>query len=117
MQYMQFKGRIGSLCRYSPCRDHVLLSMQMLLILQGASESKVMFSHCTRTHYLHVMKIQYQCTICGLRWLIFLFAMLFLVKIFSGSRYHSLSSRFFFFFYKRIYPLIGKSSSQALKEI
>lgn len=95
---MQFKGRIGSLCGHSPCKDHVLLSMQMLLILQGASESKVMFSHCTRTHYLHVMKTQYQCTICGLHWLIFLFAMLFLVKFFSGSRYHSLSSRFFFFF-------------------
>ena len=76
----------------------MLLSMQMLLILQGASESKVMFSHCTRTHYLHVMKTQYQCTICGLRRLIFLFAMLFLVKIFSRSRYHSLSSHFFFFF-------------------
>ena len=96
----------------------MLLSMQMLLILQGASESKVMFSHCTRTHYLHVMNTQYQCTICGLRWLIFLFAMLFLVKIFFWVKISFLEFPFFFFFfYKRIYPLIDKSSSQALKEI
>ena len=96
----------------------MLLSMQMLLILQGASESKVMFSHCTRTHYLHVMKTQYQCTICGLRWLIFLFAMLFSSQNFFWVKISFLDFLFFFFFfYKRIYPLIDKSSSQALKEI